>query len=59
MPQRDQFKTEDQWLEHLRLWFVGQVMTGMTAMPFTDGAMDEMAAAAFRLADSVMREMSV
>lgn len=31
MPIRSQFKTEEEWLEHLHLWFTGMALMGRTA----------------------------
>ncbi len=31
MPKRDEFKTEAEWLEHLRLWFAGMALQGWIA----------------------------
>jgi hypothetical protein len=28
MPKRHEFKTEAEWLEHLRLWFAGMALQG-------------------------------
>ncbi len=31
MPKRDEFKTEAEWLAHLRLWFAGMALQGLVS----------------------------
>jgi hypothetical protein len=31
VPKRSDFKTYEEWIEHLRFWFAGQALVGMIA----------------------------
>lgn len=59
MPLRNQFETEAEWLEHLRLYFAGQALIGLVTTPETDDAtFDEIATRSWNLADAMLRQRS-
>lgn len=63
MPIRHQFNSEEEWLEHLRIWFAGQALVGILS-GLAMGAKDEpnramfLSQCAYEMADAMLAERS-
>lgn len=62
MPTRPQFETEAEWLAHLRIWFAGQALAGLSmTWPQMNKADDQparIAHLAYTIADAMIAERS-
>lgn len=56
MPTRPQFETEKEWLEHLRLWFAGQALTGLLMGPKDELGIFTLEERAYQRADAMLAE---
>lgn len=56
MPIRDQFKTEKEWLEHLRLYFAGLALIGMLKDSVrTEELINTYTSRAYQYADAMLK----
>ncbi len=55
MPIRDHFNCDEDWIEHMRLWFAGMALQGMLADSHMIG-IEAYAARAYKYADAMIAE---
>ena len=57
MPNRPDFETEEEWLEHLRLWFAGMFMNALeSSLPIWHGNYAIIAESSYYMADAMLAE---